>query len=99
MCISSIWRVYQSEGFFVLFCLSDGLVKDIRHQKEKKVLTITPNYLILITLTYLYIILSYSHFLHHAYLLIYLQFSVIKWAKQHSSQNPIDVKSDEAIQI
>jgi hypothetical protein len=33
------------------------------------------------------------------YLLTYLQFSVIKWAKQRPGQNPIDVKSDEAIQI
>ncbi len=32
-------------------------------------------------------------------LLTYLQFSVIKWAKQHPGQNPFDVKSDEAIQI
>jgi len=32
-------------------------------------------------------------------LLTYLQFSVIKWAKQRPGQNPIDVKSDEAIQI
>jgi hypothetical protein len=32
-------------------------------------------------------------------LLTYLQFSVIKWAKQHPGQNPIDVKSNEAIQI
>jgi hypothetical protein len=32
-------------------------------------------------------------------LLTYLQFSVIKWAKQCPGQNPIDVKSDEAIQI
>jgi hypothetical protein len=32
-------------------------------------------------------------------LLTYLQFSVIKWAKQRPSQNPFDVKSDEAIQI
>ncbi len=31
--------------------------------------------------------------------LTYLQFSVIKWAKQRPGQNPIDVKSDEAIQI
>jgi hypothetical protein len=31
--------------------------------------------------------------------LTYLQFSVIKWAKQCPSQSPIDVKSDEAIQI
>jgi hypothetical protein len=29
----------------------------------------------------------------------YLQFSVIKWAKQCLGQNRIDVKSDEAIQI
>jgi hypothetical protein len=29
----------------------------------------------------------------------YLQFSVIKWAKQCPGQNPIDVKPDEAIQI
>jgi len=28
-----------------------------------------------------------------------LQFNVIKWAKQRPGQNPIDVKSDEAIQI
>jgi hypothetical protein len=27
------------------------------------------------------------------YLLTYLQFSVIKWAKQHPGQSPIDVKS------
>ncbi len=33
------------------------------------------------------------------YLLTYLQFSVIKWAKQCPGQSPIDVKSDEAIQI
>ncbi len=33
------------------------------------------------------------------YLLTYLQFSIIKWAKQRPSQSPIDVKSDEAIQI
>ncbi len=33
------------------------------------------------------------------YLLTYLQFSVIKWAKQRPGQNPIDIKSDEAIQI
>jgi hypothetical protein len=32
-------------------------------------------------------------------LLTYLQFSVIKWAKQRPGQNPIDVKSNEAIQI
>jgi hypothetical protein len=32
-------------------------------------------------------------------LLTYLQFSVIKWAKQRLGQNPIDIKSDEAIQI
>jgi hypothetical protein len=31
--------------------------------------------------------------------LTYLQFSVIKWAKQRSGQNPFDVKSGEAIQI
>ncbi len=31
--------------------------------------------------------------------LTYLQFSVIKWAKQRPGQNPIDIKSDEAIQI
>jgi hypothetical protein len=35
----------------------------------------------------------------HSYLLTYLQFSVIKWAKQCPGQSPIDVKSDEAIQI
>jgi hypothetical protein len=45
---------------------------------------------------------NYSNhaFLSHvgiSYLLTYLQFSVIKWAKQHPGQNPIDVKSDEAI--
>jgi hypothetical protein len=33
------------------------------------------------------------------YLLTYLQFSVIKWAKHRLGQSPIDVKSDEAIQI
>ncbi len=33
------------------------------------------------------------------YLLTYLQFSGIKWAKQRPGQNPFDVKSDEAIQI
>jgi hypothetical protein len=33
------------------------------------------------------------------FLLTYLQFSVIKWAKQRPGQNTIDVKSDEAIQI
>ncbi len=33
------------------------------------------------------------------YLLTYLQFNVIKWAKQHPGQNTTDVKSDEAIQI
>jgi hypothetical protein len=33
------------------------------------------------------------------HLLTYLQFSVIKWAKQRPGQNPFDVKSDEAIQI
>jgi len=33
------------------------------------------------------------------YLLTYLQFSVIKWAKQRPGQSRIDVKSDEAIQI
>ncbi len=33
------------------------------------------------------------------YLLTYLQFSVIKWAKQRPGQSPIDVKFDEAIQI
>jgi hypothetical protein len=33
------------------------------------------------------------------YLLTFLQFSIIKWAKQRLGQNPIDVKSDEAIQI
>jgi hypothetical protein len=32
-------------------------------------------------------------------LLTYLQFNVIKWAKQRPGQNPIDVKSDEVIQI
>jgi hypothetical protein len=37
--------------------------------------------------------------LSEPYLLTYLQFSVIKWAKQRPGQNPIDVKSDEAIQI
>jgi hypothetical protein len=31
------------------------------------------------------------------YLLTYLQFSVIKWAKQHPGQSPIDVKSNKAI--
>jgi hypothetical protein len=31
--------------------------------------------------------------------LTYLQFSVIKWAKQRPGQNPFDVKFDEAIQI
>jgi len=31
--------------------------------------------------------------------LTYLQFSVIKWAKQRPGQSPFDVKSDEAIQI
>jgi hypothetical protein len=35
----------------------------------------------------------------YTYLLIYLQLSVIKWANQRLGQNPIDVKSDEAIQI
>jgi hypothetical protein len=34
-----------------------------------------------------------------AQILTYLQFNVIKWAKQRPSQNPIDVKSDETIQI
>jgi hypothetical protein len=34
-----------------------------------------------------------------SYLLTYLQFSVIKWAKQRPGQSPFDVKSDEAIQI
>jgi hypothetical protein len=34
-----------------------------------------------------------------SYLLTYLQFKVIKWAKQHPGQNPTDVKSNEAIQI
>jgi hypothetical protein len=34
-----------------------------------------------------------------SYLLTYLQFSVIKWAKQHPGQSPIDVKSNKAIQI
>jgi len=33
------------------------------------------------------------------YLLTYLQFSIIKWAKQHPGQSPIDVKSNKAIQI
>jgi len=33
------------------------------------------------------------------YLLTYLQFSVIKWAKQRPGESPFDVKSDEAIQI
>jgi len=33
------------------------------------------------------------------YLLTYLQFSIIKWAKQRPGQNPINVKFDEAIQI
>jgi hypothetical protein len=33
------------------------------------------------------------------YLLTYLQFNVIKWVKQRPGQNPIDIKSDEAIQI
>jgi hypothetical protein len=32
-------------------------------------------------------------------LLIYLQFSVIEWAKQRLGQSPFEVKSDEAIQI
>jgi hypothetical protein len=32
-------------------------------------------------------------------LLTYLQFRVIKWAKQRPGQSPFDVKSDEAIQI
>jgi hypothetical protein len=34
-----------------------------------------------------------------AYLLTYLQFSIIKWAKQRPGQSPIDVMSNEAIQI
>jgi hypothetical protein len=33
------------------------------------------------------------------HLLTYLQFSIIKWAKQRLGQNPIDFKFDEAIQI
>ncbi len=36
--------------------------------------------------------------MQHKLNLTYLQFSVIKWAKQRPGQNPIDVKSDEAIQ-
>jgi hypothetical protein len=32
-------------------------------------------------------------------LLTYLQFSIIKWAKQRPGQNPIAIKSDETIQI
>ncbi len=32
-------------------------------------------------------------------LLIYLQFSVIKWAKAPGPEDPIDIKSDEAIQM
>jgi hypothetical protein len=42
---------------------------------------------------------EHGHFPFFLVLLTYLQFSVIKWAKQCPSQNPFDVKYDEAIQI
>jgi len=52
----------------------------------------------------MFVCLCYFSFWEHKhvpcpYLLTYLQFNVIKWAKQRPGQNPIDVKSDEAIQI
>jgi hypothetical protein len=42
---------------------------------------------------------NYCCYLETGTLLTYLQFSVIKWAKQRPGQNPIDVKSDESIHI
>jgi hypothetical protein len=45
-----------------------------------------------------YIILDFNEKVYFIFMFFtYLQFNVIKWAKQRSGQNPIDVKSDEAI--